>query len=104
MSRILISLCYVMRSNSNMYLVSVCLYLVGNGVGGVNGNNINNNINAPPLAPCTRILAMNMIGDLMRKVGVSRKFFNFNRHYAPRVIFPGCYTCSMQSIELVARL
>lgn len=25
----------------------------------------------PPLTPCTRILAMNMIGDLMRKVGVS---------------------------------
>uniref|UniRef100_A0ABD2VYX1 NUDE domain-containing protein n=1 Tax=Trichogramma kaykai TaxID=54128 RepID=A0ABD2VYX1_9HYME len=42
---------------------------IGNGMGGVNGNNINNNINQPPLAPCTRILAMNMIGDLMRKVG-----------------------------------
>ncbi|KAL2740483.1 nuclear distribution protein nudE-like 1-B isoform X1 [Vespula squamosa] len=44
---------------------------LGNGVvGGVIGNN-NNNIN-PPLAPCTRILAMNMIGDLMRKVGLDR--------------------------------
>ncbi|XP_043682096.1 nuclear distribution protein nudE-like 1-B isoform X1 [Vespula pensylvanica] len=44
---------------------------IGNGVvGGVIGNN-NNNIN-PPLAPCTRILAMNMIGDLMRKVGLDR--------------------------------
>jgi len=38
-------------------------------VGGVIGNN-NNNVNQP-LPPCTRILAMNMIGDLMRKVGVS---------------------------------
>lgn len=39
-------------------------------VGGVIGNNNNNN-NSQPLPPCTRILAMNMIGDLMRKVGVS---------------------------------
>ncbi|XP_076680810.1 nuclear distribution protein nudE isoform X2 [Andrena cerasifolii] len=39
-------------------------------VGGVTGNNNNNNNNVnPALAPCTRILAMNMIGDLMRKVG-----------------------------------
>ncbi|XP_046736940.1 nuclear distribution protein nudE-like 1 isoform X1 [Diprion similis] len=44
---------------------------IGNGViGGMIGNN-NNNMN-PPLAPCTRILAMNMIGDLMRKVGLDR--------------------------------
>lgn len=38
-------------------------------VGGVIGNNNNNT--SQPLPPCTRILAMNMIGDLMRKVGVS---------------------------------
>lgn len=45
---------------------------IGNGVvGGMIGNNNNNNMN-PPLAPCTRILAMNMIGDLMRKVGLDR--------------------------------
>lgn len=50
-----------------------CFLLVGHGmVGGVIGNN-NNNINQP-LPPCTRILAMNMIGDLMRKVGVSTYF------------------------------
>lgn len=57
---------------SNLYLFS-CLQLVGNRVvGGVTGNNNNNNNNVnSPLAPCTRILAMNMIGDLMRKVGVS---------------------------------
>ncbi|XP_029037643.1 nuclear distribution protein nudE-like 1-A isoform X1 [Osmia bicornis bicornis] len=41
-------------------------------VGGVTGNNNNNNNVNPPLAPCTRILAMNMIGDLMRKVGLDR--------------------------------
>ncbi|XP_048510316.1 nuclear distribution protein nudE homolog 1 isoform X5 [Athalia rosae] len=46
---------------------------VGNGVIGamIGNNNNNNNIN-PPLTPCTRILAMNMIGDLMRKVGLDR--------------------------------
>lgn len=44
---------------------------IGHGmVGGVIGNN-NNNMNQP-LPPCTRILAMNMIGDLMRKVGLDR--------------------------------
>ncbi|XP_058796280.1 nuclear distribution protein nudE-like 1 isoform X1 [Phymastichus coffea] len=42
---------------------------------GVIGNNINNNVN-PPLAPCTRILAMNMIGDLMRKVGALENRLN----------------------------
>ncbi|KAM0724551.1 Nuclear distribution protein nudE-like 1-A [Formica fusca] len=41
-------------------------------VGGVIGNNNNNNNNSQPLPPCTRILAMNMIGDLMRKVGLDR--------------------------------
>ncbi|CAD1472872.1 unnamed protein product, partial [Heterotrigona itama] len=52
----------------NLYLLS-CLQLVGNRVvTGNNNNNNNNNVN-PPLTPCTRILAMNMIGDLMRKVG-----------------------------------
>ncbi|KAI4492324.1 hypothetical protein M0802_009834 [Mischocyttarus mexicanus] len=50
----------------------ILFFGIGNGVvGGVIGNNNNNNIN-PPLAPCTRILAMNMIGDLMRKVGLDR--------------------------------
>ncbi|XP_071579427.1 nuclear distribution protein nudE-like 1-B isoform X1 [Temnothorax nylanderi] len=44
---------------------------IGHGmVGGVIGNN-NNNV-SQPLPPCTRILAMNMIGDLMRKVGLDR--------------------------------
>ncbi|KAG5322727.1 NDL1A protein, partial [Pseudoatta argentina] len=44
---------------------------IGHGmVGGVIGNN-NNNI-SQSLPPCTRILAMNMIGDLMRKVGLDR--------------------------------
>ncbi|XP_018313011.1 nuclear distribution protein nudE-like 1-A isoform X1 [Mycetomoellerius zeteki] len=44
---------------------------IGHGmVGGVIGNN-NNNM-SQPLPPCTRILAMNMIGDLMRKVGLDR--------------------------------
>ncbi|XP_014467507.1 PREDICTED: nuclear distribution protein nudE-like 1-A isoform X1 [Dinoponera quadriceps] len=44
---------------------------IGHGmVGAVIGNN-NNNVNQP-LPPCTRILAMNMIGDLMRKVGLDR--------------------------------
>ncbi|XP_011876513.1 PREDICTED: nuclear distribution protein nudE-like 1-A isoform X1 [Vollenhovia emeryi] len=43
---------------------------IGHGmVGGVIGNNNNN---SQPLPPCTRILAMNMIGDLMRKVGLDR--------------------------------
>ncbi|KAK2577167.1 hypothetical protein KPH14_003324 [Odynerus spinipes] len=52
---------------------------IGNGVvGGVIGNN-NNNIN-PPLAPCTRILAMNMIGDLMRKVGALENKLNTCRN------------------------
>lgn len=37
----------------------------------VNGVMNNNNM-SPTMAPCTRILAMNMIGDLMRKVGVSK--------------------------------
>ncbi|OXU24033.1 hypothetical protein TSAR_014250 [Trichomalopsis sarcophagae] len=57
---------------------------IGNGVGGVNGNNINNNINAPPLAPCTRILAMNMIGDLMRKVGALENKLNTCRNASTR--------------------
>ncbi|XP_043505473.1 nuclear distribution protein nudE-like 1-B isoform X2 [Polistes fuscatus] len=53
---------------------------IGNGVvGGVIGNNNNNNIN-PPLAPCTRILAMNMIGDLMRKVGALENKLNTCRN------------------------
>lgn len=30
----------------------------------------------PPLTPCTRILAMNMIGDLMRKVGALENKLN----------------------------
>jgi len=48
---------------------------VGHGmVGGVIGNN-NNNV-SQPLPPCTRILAMNMIGDLMRKVGVSMQYIS----------------------------
>ncbi|KAG7210669.1 hypothetical protein KM043_012176 [Ampulex compressa] len=52
---------------------------IGNGVvGGVIGNN-NNNVN-PPLAPCTRILAMNMIGDLMRKVGALENKLNTCRN------------------------
>lgn len=54
--------------------VDFCFSPVGHGmVGGVigNNNNNNNNMNQPPLPSCTRILAMNMIGDLMRKVGVS---------------------------------
>lgn len=54
---------------SNLYLFS-CSQLVGNRVVTGNNNNNNNNVN-PSLTPCTRILAMNMIGDLMRKVGVS---------------------------------
>lgn len=45
-------------------------------VGGVTGNNNNNNNVNPPLAPCTRILAMNMIGDLMRKVGALENKLN----------------------------
>lgn len=54
-----------------MYYVALYFILVGHGmVGGVIGNNNNNNM-SQPLPPCTRILAMNMIGDLMRKVGVS---------------------------------
>jgi hypothetical protein len=54
----------------NNIIISIFPFsLVGHGmVGGVIGNN--NNVNQP-LPPCTRILAMNMIGDLMRKVGVS---------------------------------
>lgn len=59
-----------------IYIFS-CLQLVGNRVvGGVTGNNNNNNNVNPPLASCTRILAMNMIGDLMRKVGVSIMFLH----------------------------
>lgn len=38
----------------------------------------NNNV---PMAPCTRILAMNMIGDLMRKVGVSIITLVFEKIY-----------------------
>ncbi|KZC11800.1 Nuclear distribution protein nudE-like 1-A [Dufourea novaeangliae] len=45
-------------------------------VGGVTGNNNNNNNVNPPLTPCTRILAMNMIGDLMRKVGALENKLN----------------------------
>ncbi|XP_053987542.1 nuclear distribution protein nudE homolog 1-A [Hylaeus anthracinus] len=45
-------------------------------VGGVTGNKNNNNNVNPPLAPCTRILAMNMIGDLMRKVGALENKLN----------------------------
>ncbi|XP_017760577.1 PREDICTED: nuclear distribution protein nudE-like 1-A isoform X2 [Eufriesea mexicana] len=45
-------------------------------VGGVTGNNNNNNNVNPPLASCTRILAMNMIGDLMRKVGALENKLN----------------------------
>ncbi|XP_033213917.1 nuclear distribution protein nudE-like 1-B [Belonocnema kinseyi] len=52
---------------------------IANGVGGVIGNNNNNNMN-PPLAPCTRILAMNMIGDLMRKVGALENKLNTCRN------------------------
>ncbi|XP_043485010.1 nuclear distribution protein nudE-like 1-B [Leptopilina heterotoma] len=52
---------------------------IANGVGGVIGNNNNNNMN-PPLAPCTRILAMNMIGDLMRKVGALENKINTCRN------------------------
>ncbi|GAB1869014.1 NUDE domain-containing protein [Camponotus japonicus] len=47
-------------------------------VGGVIGNNNNNN--GQPLPPCTRILAMNMIGDLMRKVGALENKLNTSRN------------------------
>ncbi|XP_070163601.1 nuclear distribution protein nudE-like 1-B isoform X3 [Polyergus mexicanus] len=47
-------------------------------VGGVIGNNNNNN--SQPLPPCTRILAMNMIGDLMRKVGALENKLNTSRN------------------------
>ncbi|KAH0947405.1 hypothetical protein HN011_009779 [Eciton burchellii] len=51
---------------------------IGHGmVGGVIGNN--NNVNQP-LPPCTRILAMNMIGDLMRKVGALENKLNTCRN------------------------
>ncbi|XP_044008889.1 nuclear distribution protein nudE-like 1-A isoform X1 [Aphidius gifuensis] len=62
---------------------------IGNGVvGGVNNNNnnnnnINNNNNNNmnmPMAPSTRILAMNMIGDLMRKVGALENKLNTCRN------------------------
>lgn len=49
-------------------------------VGGVIGNNNNNNNNSQPLPPCTRILAMNMIGDLMRKVGALENKLNTSRN------------------------
>ncbi|XP_012258859.1 nuclear distribution protein nudE-like 1-A isoform X2 [Athalia rosae] len=54
---------------------------IGNGVIGamIGNNNNNNNIN-PPLTPCTRILAMNMIGDLMRKVGALESKLNTCRN------------------------
>ena len=58
-------------------------------VGGVIGNN-NNNM-SQPLPPCTRILAMNMIGDLMRKVGVS--IYNISR------IFSLLHTYSFLSLK-----
>ncbi|XP_025159558.1 nuclear distribution protein nudE-like 1-A isoform X2 [Harpegnathos saltator] len=52
---------------------------IGHGmVGGVIGNN-NNNM-SQPLPPCTRILAMNMIGDLMRKVGALENKLNTCRN------------------------
>ncbi|XP_011876515.1 PREDICTED: nuclear distribution protein nudE-like 1-A isoform X2 [Vollenhovia emeryi] len=51
---------------------------IGHGmVGGVIGNNNNN---SQPLPPCTRILAMNMIGDLMRKVGALENKLNTCRN------------------------
>ncbi|XP_015588684.1 nuclear distribution protein nudE homolog 1-A [Cephus cinctus] len=54
---------------------------IGNGVvGGVIANNNNNNNMNPPMAPCTRILAMNMIGDLMRKVGALENKLNTCRN------------------------
>ncbi|XP_032672986.1 nuclear distribution protein nudE-like 1-A [Odontomachus brunneus] len=53
---------------------------IGHGmVGGVIGNNNNNNM-SQPLPPCTRILAMNMIGDLMRKVGALENKLNTCRN------------------------
>ncbi|KAF3425496.1 hypothetical protein E2986_05426 [Frieseomelitta varia] len=48
---------------------------IGNRVVTGNNNNNNNNVN-PSLTPCTRILAMNMIGDLMRKVGALENKLN----------------------------
>ncbi|KYN00177.1 Nuclear distribution protein nudE-like 1-A [Cyphomyrmex costatus] len=52
---------------------------IGHGmVGGVIGNN-NNNM-SQTLPPCTRILAMNMIGDLMRKVGALENKLNTCRN------------------------
>ncbi|XP_012273574.1 nuclear distribution protein nudE-like 1-B [Orussus abietinus] len=56
---------------------------IGNGVmPGIIGNNNNNNNNnsSTPLTPCTRILAMNMIGDLMRKVGALESKLNTCRN------------------------
>ncbi|XP_043282144.1 nuclear distribution protein nudE-like 1-B isoform X2 [Venturia canescens] len=54
---------------------------IGNGVvGGVIGNNNNNNNMNVPLTPSTRILAMNMIGDLMRKVGALENKLNARRN------------------------
>ncbi|XP_066593491.1 nuclear distribution protein nudE-like 1-B isoform X2 [Prorops nasuta] len=51
-----------------------------NGImGNVIGNNNNNNLN-PPLNPSTKILAMNMIGDLMRKVGALENKLNTCRN------------------------
>ncbi|XP_017884534.1 nuclear distribution protein nudE-like 1-B [Ceratina calcarata] len=52
--------------------------VTGNGNNNHNNNQNNNNNNQvnPPMAPCTRILAMNMIGDLMRKVGALENKLN----------------------------
>ncbi|XP_014213657.1 nuclear distribution protein nudE-like 1-B isoform X2 [Copidosoma floridanum] len=57
---------------------------IGNGVGGIINNNINNNTNPPQFTPCTRILAMNMIGDLMKKVGALENKLNTCRNASTR--------------------
>ncbi|XP_011503188.1 PREDICTED: nuclear distribution protein nudE-like 1-B [Ceratosolen solmsi marchali] len=64
--------------------VSTSTLKIGNGVGGMIGNNINNNVSPPSLTPCTRILAMNMIGDLMRKVGALENKLNTCRNASSR--------------------
>ncbi|KAL0110531.1 hypothetical protein PUN28_013852 [Cardiocondyla obscurior] len=57
----------IAQNNTTTSPIKIGHGMVGNNVIGNNNNNM-----SQPLPPCTRILAMNMIGDLMRKVGLDR--------------------------------
>ncbi|KAL0110530.1 hypothetical protein PUN28_013852 [Cardiocondyla obscurior] len=65
----------IAQNNTTTSPIKIGHGMVGNNVIGNNNNNM-----SQPLPPCTRILAMNMIGDLMRKVGALENKLNTCRN------------------------